>query len=149
MIKKHIGLFILLATLATGFSCSKTHKPEDDIPQISIVEVKPATVQQFKDSIIITISYTDGNGDLGDYNPDGKTLKIQDARLKDPDYYHIAPLAPAGAEIRIDGTLKIKISSLFILGSGEKENTTLALSIRDRAGNWSNVAITQQITISN
>lgn len=145
--KKHSALLLIVPLLLLGFSCSKSHSVEEDMPQISIVDVKPTLVTEFKDTIIVTISYKDGNGDLGDYNPDGQTLKIQDARFPQPDYYHIAPLAPDGASIKIEGTLKVKINSLFISGSTQEEKTTLALSVRDRAGNWSNVVTTQQITI--
>jgi len=112
------------------------------------LNIEPKNVKEFSDSIIITLSYKDGDGDLGNKDPDKRQLSVRDARLVKADFYHIAPLAPIGQNIPIDGTLRVKIKNTFLLGAGGDENTFYELRITDRAGNTSNFIKTDPITIS-
>jgi hypothetical protein len=57
-------------------------------------------------------------------------------------------LAPDGSKIHIKGTLVVKLKSLFLLGTGGMETTTLEIRLKDRAGNWSNKVTTPTITIT-
>ncbi len=132
-------------------SCKKkkNETPVDPIPTIEIVSVTPLTVKEFKDSVLIKLKYTDANGDLGDQSPDELSLYVKDSRLPGPDKYHVKPLAPmTGEDLHIEGELTIKLNSMFILGTGNSETTTLYIKIKDRAGNWSTEVASQQLTIT-
>ena len=47
----------------------------------------------------------------------------------------------------IEGEFNIKISTLFLLGTGTTETTILSIKLKDREGNWSNEIKTPVITI--
>jgi len=141
--KKNLPLFILL--IVAFLSCKKDTPPKE--PVIEFVDASPLSVTEFKDSVIIHISYKDNNGDIGDQSPDEYSMEVKDGRLANPDYYHIQPLAPAGTSLVIEGDLKIKINSLFLLGNGTTETTVLTIKIKDQEGNWSNEVTTPVITI--
>ena len=120
----------------------------DEIPEIRLVTVEPTTIQQFQDSIIITLEYKDGNGDLGFEHPDSLSLRVQDARLTKPDWYFVKPLAPVGSDVPIQGNLTFRLSGTFILGNGNQESTTFTIDLKDRNNNWSNQVVTPTIKIT-
>lgn len=132
------------------FNCKKKAKVVvDPAPTIELVSINPSTVTEFKDSLSITIKYKDANGDLGDDNPDELSLEIKDSRLSKADYYHVKPLAPnTGKDIPIEGELRIKLNSMFLLGTGTTELATLNIKFKDREGNWSNEVVSSPITIN-
>ena len=141
----HITVLLVLFT-----TCRK--KEEDIIelgpePQIEFVSLDPMVVENFKNSVTLTISYKDINGDLGNENPDVYALSVKDSRLELEDWYHVPPLSPPGYEIPIQGNLNIVLNSMFILGNGDIEYASLTVKIRDRAGHWSNVINTPSIVI--
>lgn len=131
-------------------SCTKETQTSsgNPIPVISIAKVEPLTVKQFADSFSVTLNYEDGDGDLGFINADINSLEVKDTRLGKPDFYYIPPLAPDGSKIHIKGSLVVKLKSLFLLGTGGIETTTLEIRLKDRAGNWSNKVTTPTITIT-
>lgn len=139
----------IISILLVG-SCTKETQTSsgNPIPIISIVQVEPLTVKQFEDSFSMTLNYEDGDGDLGFINADINSLEVKDTRLSKPDFYYIPPLAPDGSKIHIKGTLVVKLKSLFLLGTGGMETTTLEIRLKDRAGNWSNKVTTPNITIT-
>jgi len=143
-----IGTVIMILFV---ISCKKKKKeaPPDPVPTIEIVSVSPSTVKEFQDSVIIKLKYKDANGDLGDESPDELSLYVKDSRLPYPDKYHVKPLAPiTGKDIPIEGELTIKLNSLFLLGTGATELTTLSIKMKDRAGNWTTEVNSPQITIN-
>ena len=144
MIMKHL-LSYLLASMVL-FSCKKdkTLPPE---PTIELVSVSPMNVEQFKDSVEVVIQYQDNNGDIGDVSPDVYSLQVEDSRLTNPDWYHIQPLAPLDVELKIEGQIKIRLNTLFLLGNGNEEFSTLTIKLKDRAGNWSNEVATFPIAV--
>ncbi len=73
MMKKFTSLLMLICLV---FSCKKKEDAVSNTPLLSIVSVTPTLVKQFKDSIIVIASYTDGNGDLGRQDPDANALSI-------------------------------------------------------------------------
>jgi len=137
--------FILIVTLV--FSSCKKEDTVSSEPEIELLNVSPLEVVQFDTVITVKIKYRDGNGDLGDENPDADVLRVKDSRLSEPDWYHVQPLAPLGSEIAIEGELDITLSTLFLLGNGSQETTTFSIRIRDRAGNYSNEVVTPVILI--
>ena len=142
---KHVFLYTLLFLLLL-FSCKKD-KPLPPEPTIELVSVNPMNVLQFKDSLEVVIKYTDNNGDLGDTSPDVYSLQVKDSRLANADWYHIAPLAPLDVELKIEGQLKIRLNTLFLLGNGSEEFSSLTIKLKDRAGNWSNEIATAAIAV--
>ena len=69
-----IWKIICILIITSWFSCDKEPimdiegGPSDlisQIPAIELISVQPATVQQFIDSLVFSISYIDGDGDLG------------------------------------------------------------------------------------
>ena len=145
--KKYLTLFYLPTILVCA--CTKvSDEPFYDLtPKIELIEVGNETVVQFTDSISLTISYEDGDGDLGNADPDINSIFVKDSRLEIADEYYLGPLAPAGEKISINGTLKLNLSPTFLLGNGSEEKMVLTIYVLDRAGNKSNTIETQAITI--
>jgi hypothetical protein len=133
------------------FACSKDEEESEELsrdPSISFVSLDPTEVENFNNSITLTIRYKDNNGDLGYEDPDVNSLYVKDARLDTADFYHVPPLAPVGKSLIIEGQLQIVLNSMFILGNGDQELAALSVKIQDRAGNWSNLITTPTITIN-
>ena len=145
---KHSILILLLVALT--WSCKKDEDDTADLakePSISFVDLSPTEVDNFNNTITLTIKYKDNNGDLGFDDPDQFALSVKDSRLDSADWYHIPPLSPVGKNIIIEGELEIVLNSMFILGNGNQELVSLCVKMRDRANNWSNVIFTPPITI--
>ena len=152
--KRNIVLFSAILLLV--FSCKKAtnpandqpNEPVSDTPVIELLKFAPTTVTQFKDSILFTVKYLDGDGDLGYKNADSASLFLTDNRASLTETYHIPPLAPEGKEIAIEGNLIIKLDRTALLDtSNTQETTTYSIKLKDRAGNWSNTITTGSITI--
>ncbi|MEM6265803.1 MAG: hypothetical protein AAGI38_25095, partial [Bacteroidota bacterium] len=88
-----LGMFLLFIG-----SCADNEADQllEDTPSIQVVDIQPREVQEFQGNVTLTLSYKDGNGDLGAEDPDEKLLWIKDNRLDQPDYYFVKPLAPIG-----------------------------------------------------
>ncbi len=138
---------LLISVLLLVAACSKKNPVISPIPEIRLQEVAPTSLQQFQEQVTIQLAYTDGDGDLGFEHPDSLSLRVQDARLSQPDWYFVQPLAPVGSNVAIQGVLNFAISGTFLLGNGNQETTTFSIMIKDRAGNWSNEVTTPVITI--
>ena len=157
IITKIVLLFVLTFSVAdcTKETSSMTENDPipkiDDIPEIELLEVAPTTARQYVDSIAFTIQYLDGNGDLGNADPDIPSIKLIDNR--DPHLlvfeYHLSPRAPEGSELAIQGELTVVLpNSILIDDNNQSETTTFSISITDRAGNESNTVETETITIT-
>jgi hypothetical protein len=129
-------------------ACKKDKLVYDEVPEINLISIEPTTVKQFQDTLVITIEYKDGDGDLGYEHPDSLSLSVLDARLNAPDFYFVKPLAPLGSTIAIQGELRFKLRSAFILGAGNQETTSYTVKLKDRKGNWSNEVVTPKVTIN-
>ncbi len=135
----------LLILSTTG--CKKDAEVFSNTPELRIVSVSPESVVEFQEEIIVVVEYTDGNGDLGNPDPDINSLFVKDARLANPDAYFVQPLAPVDANVPITGQLNVHIQSIFVFGNGMQETTTYEMYMVDREGNQSNTVITPEITI--
>jgi len=141
---KQVFYILIIAVLIAA--CKKEDAVSSE-PEIELLNVSPLEMVQFEENVTIRIKYTDGNGDLGNEDPDADVLRIKDSRLSEPDWYHVQPLAPIGSEVAIEGELDITLNTLFLLGNGSQETTTFSIRIRDRAGNYSNEVVTPVILI--
>lgn len=124
--------------------------PISDIPSIELESVSATTVQEFKDSLVFSIKYIDGNGDLGSTNPDEHSIELVDNRdLSLIFTYHLSPRAPAGTDIIVKGTIDIVLNNTILLdANNNSETTTFSIRIKDEAGNWSNSVTTETIIIT-
>jgi hypothetical protein len=142
--------WLLLILLILIGSCKKdnTLSGNSNVPFIKLLDVSSTTILQFKDSLVIRFEYTDGDGDIGELNPDMNDLQIKDKRLNKADFYFVKPLSPPGSEIKTKGIIAVQMKNTFLLGTANSETTTFELKLKDRAGNWSNSIITPIITIT-
>lgn len=136
-----LGLMTLII-----FSCKK-EDPNANIPVIKNLQIFPDTVTEFVDSVIITFDYVDNNGDLGFQDPNTPSVSVKDSRLQNPDWYHVQPLAPMGSEIPIQGTLRIKLNNLFVIGNAPSETLNFKVIIKDREENQSNELLSKDVTV--
>lgn len=141
--------FSLLIGLA---ACKKKELPIiTEAPTIELVMVSQNSIQEFQDSLVFTISYIDGDGDLGVENADSTVIELIDNR--DPENlifgYHLSPRAPAGSSLIVQGELQIVLNNVIILdNSASSETTTFDIRIKDRAQQWSNVVTSEEIRIN-
>ena len=136
-------IYILIMLLF--LSCKK----DDDTfaPTIEFKSIGPSTVQEYIDDINITISYVDGDGDLGENNPDMYNLFVLDSRNGIKYKFRIPELSPSGNEIAIEGNFNIKINGSGITNGSTSQQVNYDIYVTDRAGNFSNTVSTSSITI--
>lgn len=148
---KKFSWVILFALAFTA--CEKEVEPGDPLPEISHVpEISFGTIattyNQF-DDIVLKINYIDGDGDLGFENADTPVVFIVDTRDDIELNYHVPPLSPIGVDISIQGELQIVVENIILLDQNNTSETlTFTARIVDRAGNFSNVVTTSQITVN-
>jgi hypothetical protein len=138
----------LLGSLLCLSSCKKDAETMSVVPEISFVSIGPSTVFQNKDSVIIRISYRDGDGDLGENNSDVKNAEITNFRNNLTYNFRIRQLAPSNANVAIQGELEFIVSGVAMENTSlSSESTSFSIKITDRAGNASNVITSNSITI--
>jgi len=137
-------LFFSTVVLLFFSSCGKDsstqpNPPISKIPAIELKSISPDTIHQLADSLLFQVNYTDGDGDLGDYDADTLSLWITDNRFPLTEKFHIPPLAPQGTTIAISGTLNVTLDHIILKDqSASSESATFTIKLKDRAGNWSN-----------
>ena len=136
--------YILIALLL--FACKKD-ETLSVVPAIEFQSINPLIAQEYIDDIIITISYTDEDGDLGENTPEIDNLFVEDSRNGIVYHYRIPQLAPNGNEIAIEGNFNITINGSGITNSSNSQQVNYAIYVKDRAGNKSNTITTSNITI--
>jgi len=146
-VRKYYYLLVLMLVIISSCSKNENLLPLAIVPHVQIESISKDTIIQFKEQLKLTIKYEDGDGDLGNKDTDINSLFIKDSRLEFADEYYIAPLSPEGSQISITGNLDITLSSAFILGNGEYEQTYFDVWMVDRVGNKSNVVRTKDIII--
>ena len=141
----------VLAGLLLAAACKKDDNDKNGsfstTPEIALVSASPLEVIEFQDSVIVIISFRDGDGDLGRQNPDNESLYIMDSRMENPERYHLPPIIPDDAKLKTQGTIRIFVPTLFLTGSGNQEPTVLSIKVQDQAGHWSNEIQTPQILV--
>jgi len=147
LFKKYF-LFIILFTSCFLFFFFKKDKPvASDTPEISFVSATPSTVTEYADSLVLTISYKDGDGDLGENNPNVKNMFVTDNRIGITYPFRIQQLTPSGSSISIQGELNAVINNLAITDGSNSQTATFTIYVKDRAGNQSNSVTSSTITI--
>lgn len=143
----------LMVFFILNISCKK-EKSNDPIPKASItpvielVSVTPTSVQALQDSIVFTISYSDGDGDLGFSDADSMSVFITDKRFPLTISFHLQPLSPMNSTISIKGSLPIVLNNTILQNNtSTSESAVFEIQIRDRANHYSNVLTTAPITV--
>lgn len=143
-------LFILFTFLGVISSCKKDEKIETSAtPAIEFVSITPSTAIEYQDKITITISYKDGDGNLGENAPDVKNLFLTDTRNNVTYQYRISQLAPSSQAIAIQGTLTIELKNTAITNGAASQAVSFSVFLKDRSGNQSNIITTSAITVTN
>ena len=137
---------IYLCVIVLLFSCEKEQEISDT-PIIEFKSISPATVQEYSDNIVITISYSDEDGDLGENNPDIHNLFVEDNRNGIVYQFRIPHLAPDNNSIAIEGDFNITINGSGITDESTSQQVNYSIYVKDRAGNNSNTISTSNITI--
>ena len=138
---------IYLCAIVLLFSCEK-EQVISDTPIIEFKSISPATVQEYSDDIIITISYSDGDGDLGENNPDIHNLFLEDNRNGIVYQFRIPHLAPDNNSIAVEGDFNITINGSGITDESSSQQVNYSIYVKDRVGNKSNTITTSNITIN-
>jgi hypothetical protein len=147
--KRTVLLYCTLClVLCTFFACKKKDAESTVIPEIEFVSISPSTAVEYVNSITITFSYDDLDGDLGENNPNITNLFITDSRNNVTYNYRISQLAPDGSSIHIKGNLNAVIKNTAITDGSTSQSVTYSLYLKDRAGNTSNTITTSAITIT-
>lgn len=136
-----VGLMGLLS------ACDKTTEISE-VPEIAFESVLPNVVTEYQDSLYFTISYRDGNGDLGENNTDNNNLFVQDSRNQVTYGFRIQQLAPENADIAIQGNLNVTLPNTAIINGGASESVSYTIWVVDRAGNESNRVNSSTVTVN-
>ena len=145
---KVAALVLLLALMAFIPSCKKD-SGISVVPSITFDSISPNPAIKYQDSILIVISYVDGDGDLGIDSADVKNLFITDSRNGVVSQFRIPQLAPTGANIAIEGNLDIVLPpQLFTNDNDTTETATYSIYVVDRAGHKSNTVTTKPLVIN-
>lgn len=149
---KNIFLYVLV--IAFTFSCKKEEGNDplptvSNTPTIELSNTSSTSINQF-DDVLLSINYTDGDGDLGEPNADTKSIFVTDSRDNTIVHeYHLQPLAPLDDAFAIQGTLVVTVENVILLDQANtSENVTFRIYIKDRAGNKSNTISSPSIKVT-
>lgn len=146
--KKLLVYSLVVAAISSMLNACNTNEPISEVPEISFESVMPNVVTEYQDSLVFTISYRDGNGDLGENNTDNDNVFLQDSRNQVAYGFRIQQLAPDNANIAIQGNLNITLPNTAIVNGGQTESVTYTIWVVDRAGNESNKVTSSTVTVN-
>lgn len=144
VIYRSVALLLVVLILS---SCKKDEDGLSVIPQLTFESISPTSIEEFGGPITFSISYQDGDGDLGENDPNVKNLFLQDQRNGITYEYRIQELAPKGADIAIIGTIDIVLNTTSITDGSNEQKVTFNIYAIDRAGNSSNTITSSPLTI--
>ncbi|MFT6210382.1 MAG: hypothetical protein ACJAYA_000915 [Bacteroidia bacterium] len=140
-------LWIVLGMMGALSACTKLTEISE-VPEIAFQSVVPNVVTEYQDSLYFTVSYRDGNGDLGENNTDNNNLFIEDSRNQVTYGFRIQQLAPNNADIAIQGNLNVTLPNTAIINGGASESVSYSIWVVDRAGNESNRVSSSTVTVN-
>ena len=146
---KTILKFILPVLFLSFYSsCKKDENIISAIPLIEFISVGPSQFIEYQSTLTFTISYRDGDGNLGENNPDVTNLFLTDNRNNVTYKYRVQQLAPEGSSIAIEGKLNIVLNNTGITDNSNSQTFTYSIYLVDRAGNTSNTVTTSAVTVT-
>lgn len=143
-----IGLYSLCIGLLVVCSCKKEEEVNENAPTLKFVSLSPESVVELKESMVLTLQYSDNDGDLGENVAGVENLFVKDSRTDVVYSYRVKQLAPDNSSIAIQGTLAVSINPLLISSGTSTEQGVFTAYIVDRAGNRSNTTISAPFTIN-
>jgi hypothetical protein len=144
-------LYILLP--AVVFLCACKKKDDEpafrftNIPNVTSVSTNVSGIRAWQDSIVFTIGYNDGDGDLGENKEGVENLFIRDNNTGVTTGFRVPQLAPGNSKIKIQGTLEVVLRSVGKNGTGS-ETTAFTVWIVDRSGNKSREMTSEKVTVT-
>ncbi len=157
---KLVALLAVLVLLLAG--CLKTK----DLPVEPSIAIK--SVEQVTDTLILTISFTDGDGDIGlaedqveppfnvgsyyynnlFYDPEWLVNGVW-TTLDQPAYYRVKVITPEGQNKALDGEIAITLAASFFPLPPVVTGDTIRFKVKlvDRALHESNVVTTASIIV--
>ena len=148
------GLLLSLVLLFL-LSCRRENVVFAVEPQIEFESLQPAVVQEFG-TLVLTLRYRDGDGDLGgqpNNQPDLFLIDLRDSTLFQAGYdgiirYNMPKFYEGPTAQSIQGTIEVSIPGIIRLDSNApQEVVQFRVYIVDRAGHLSNEVITTPATI--
>jgi len=154
-------LYLSILILALGLSCCSNNDPIYELtPTIEFISISPEEVEEFG-PFVLELSFQDGDGDLGGTSEGQSTpfnLFLQDLRagypLPDGGFdglfkYSLPDLTPDSRNPSIQGEIKIDLGDIGIIHPDSlKESARFEIWILDRAGNKSNVVVSEPLVIN-
>ena len=137
----------LIAVILFLYSCKKETIEFDPIPKIEFIGISPIVANQYSDSVMVTIKYNDGDGDLGENAIGVKNCFVTDNRIGITYQYRIRQLAPDDTAIPIEDNLNIQLGGQGITDNSNQQSVSYTIFVTDRAGHQSNSITTSAITI--
>lgn len=148
------GLLLSLVLLFL-LSCRRENVVFAVEPQIEFESLQPAVVQEFG-TLVLTLRYKDGDGDLGgqpNNQPDLLLIDLRDSTLFPAGYdgiirYNMPKFYEGPTPQSIQGTIEVSIPGIIRLNlNAPQEVVQFRVYIVDRAGHLSNEVITTPATI--
>jgi len=148
------GLLLSLVLLFL-LSCRRENVVFAVEPQIEFESLQPAVVQEFG-TLVLTLRYRDGDGDLGgqpNNQPDLFLIDLRDSTLFPAGYdgiirYNMPKFYEKPTPQSIQGTIEVSIPGIIRLNpNAPQEVVQFRVYIVDRAGHLSNEVITTPATI--
>lgn len=116
-------------------------------PRIRVIETLQDTLLHQKDSLEIALFISDEDGDVGSDDESVSSLFVLDSRLESYQGYHLPILSGQNSK-NLDTVLNIRLKPTFIIDNqATEEHTVFTLFVTDQAGNQSNMATLDTITI--
>lgn len=146
-VNRHYHWAVCLGLLLNLAACEQENPLPGVIPKISLESTAPLEVKALEDSILFTIRYEDGDGDIGDNSIGQSNLFIFDPRLQATEERQIHQLVPNGSKVPIRGQFSFSLPFLIKTEPNPIEAVSFEIYLRDRAGNESNHVSTPLINI--
>ena len=143
-----------MAVLWAACDCSPLFPVE---PELEFVSISPSEVQELQDSMVITLRFRDGDGDIRNQDSlqeDFANLEVVDLRPTLVDsvakiFYKFPEYTTNTCNPSIQGIIKIEVSPTLVFPRNlSTQKTAFSVRLRDAAGNWSNIITTDSITIN-
>ena len=139
-------IFFAASFIVAMSACKKDEAIDSNTPTIELESVSSENVLE-GDPLTFRVKYTDGDGDLGENNPDAHNLFLTDNRVNVTYEYRIQELAPSGSSIIIRGYINVELNTTAITNGSNSQTVTYSIFVKDRAGNQSNTVTSPTITI--